>query len=220
MDTLFSKVKSINGHVCAQVITNGQFTRVYPMMSKASENIAMALREFIDYVGVPDELVCDLATEQVGSYTPVMDIVHRYHIKTHFAEKGRSNMDLGTRAITGRYSSRSTWSPFYEHEFLQWNQDQLESYKTQPQRNDSSSLRLYYNTTSNKICLNAYNNYGMKQTRNGRRSYMKNMNDATLNTSTECWPPRSKHPKQKINRGPPSLVQLYPRKLSGRSPYR
>ena len=68
MDTLFSKVKSINGHVCAQVITNGQFTRVYPMMSKASENIAMALREFIDDVGVPDELVCDLDRTGWNSY--------------------------------------------------------------------------------------------------------------------------------------------------------
>jgi hypothetical protein len=44
MDTLFSKVQSINGHTCAQeVITNGQFTRVYPMVSKASEHIARAL---------------------------------------------------------------------------------------------------------------------------------------------------------------------------------
>jgi hypothetical protein len=34
MDTLFSKVKSTNGNVCAQVITNGQFTRVYPLPSK------------------------------------------------------------------------------------------------------------------------------------------------------------------------------------------
>jgi hypothetical protein len=93
MDTLFSKVKSISGHVCAQVITNRQFTRVYHTMSKASENIAMALREFIDDVGIPDELVCDLATEQVGSHTPLMDIIRRYHIKTHFAEKGRSKQN-------------------------------------------------------------------------------------------------------------------------------
>jgi hypothetical protein len=93
MDTLFSKVQSIHGYTCAQVITNGQFTRVYPMVSKASEHIARALREFIDDVGVPDELVCDLATEQVGIHTPVMDIIRRYHIKTHFAEKGRSKQN-------------------------------------------------------------------------------------------------------------------------------
>ena len=45
MDTLFLKVKSLNGHTCAQLITNGTFTRVYPMESKASRNIAQALTE-------------------------------------------------------------------------------------------------------------------------------------------------------------------------------
>jgi hypothetical protein len=75
MDTLFSKEKSIIGNVCIQVITNGHFTQVYPMPSKASKNIAQALREFINDVGVPDELVCDLATKQVGVHTPVMDII-------------------------------------------------------------------------------------------------------------------------------------------------
>jgi hypothetical protein len=93
MDTLFSKVKSIKGNVCAQVITNGQFTRVYPMPSKASEHIAQALRDFIDDVGVPDELVCDLATEQVGVHTPVMQVICRHHIKMHYAEKGRSKQN-------------------------------------------------------------------------------------------------------------------------------
>jgi hypothetical protein len=35
MDTLFSKVKSLAGFTCAQLITNGTFTRVYPMESKS-----------------------------------------------------------------------------------------------------------------------------------------------------------------------------------------
>jgi hypothetical protein len=112
MDTLFSKVQSINGHTCAQVITNGQFTRVYPMVSKASEHIARALREFIDDIGVPDELVCDLATEQVGIHTPVMDIIRRYHIKTHFAEKGRSKQnhraEAEIRELKQRWKIRMT----------------------------------------------------------------------------------------------------------------
>jgi hypothetical protein len=45
-DTLFSKVRSINGNVCAQVYTNGRYTRVFPMSSKSSENIAPTLNEF------------------------------------------------------------------------------------------------------------------------------------------------------------------------------
>jgi hypothetical protein len=59
MDTLFSKVKSLSGFTCAQLITNGSFTRVYPMESKASSNIATVLQEFIDDVGLPEILVCD-----------------------------------------------------------------------------------------------------------------------------------------------------------------
>jgi hypothetical protein len=112
MDTLFSNVTSSRGHTCAQVITNGQFTRVYPMTSKASENIANALREFIDDVGVPKEIICDLATEQVGVHTPVMDIIRRFHIKTHFAEKGRSKQnhraETEIRELKQRWKVRMT----------------------------------------------------------------------------------------------------------------
>jgi hypothetical protein len=87
-DTLFSKVKSLDGNVCAQVFTNGHYTRVFPMPSKSSENIAKALREFIDDVGVPDTLICDLATEQVGRHTPMMQEIRRFHIKLYNAAKG------------------------------------------------------------------------------------------------------------------------------------
>jgi hypothetical protein len=89
MDTLFSKVKSLNGHTCAQLITNGSYTRVYPMESKASSNIAQALTEFIDDVGIPGTLMCDLATEQTGKHTDVMKLVRRFQIRLLSAEKGR-----------------------------------------------------------------------------------------------------------------------------------
>ncbi len=62
MGTLFSKVKSLGGYTCAQLITNGTLTRIYPMESKASAHIAAPLNEFIDDVSVPDILVCDLVT--------------------------------------------------------------------------------------------------------------------------------------------------------------
>ena len=89
MDTLFSKVKSLGGYTCAQLIKNGTFTRVYPMESKASVHIAAALTEFIDDVGIPDTLVCDLASEQTGKHAEVMKIIRRMNIKTRMAEKGR-----------------------------------------------------------------------------------------------------------------------------------
>jgi hypothetical protein len=82
------------------------------MVLKASEHIVRALRDFIDDVGVPDELVCDLATEQVGINTPVMDIIRRYHIKTHFAEKGRSKQnhqaEVEIRDLKQRWKIRMT----------------------------------------------------------------------------------------------------------------
>jgi hypothetical protein len=89
MDTLFSKVKSIAGHTCAQLITNGSFTRVYPLESKSGANIANALHEFIDDVGVPEQLTCNFASEQTGIHTDIMKIILRNNIKYHIAEKGR-----------------------------------------------------------------------------------------------------------------------------------
>jgi hypothetical protein len=92
-DTLFSRVKSIKGHKCAQVYTNGKFTKVYPMESKSSANIAATLTEFADDVGIPDTLICDLATEQVGPHTPMMKEIRRLKIRMRNSEKGRSNQN-------------------------------------------------------------------------------------------------------------------------------
>ena len=89
MDTLFSKVKSLAGYTCAQVITNGTYTRVYPMESEASLNIANALSEFFDDVGIPETLICDLASEQTGKKTEVMKLVRRHNIRMLPAEKSR-----------------------------------------------------------------------------------------------------------------------------------
>ena len=56
-DTLFSKVTSIQGNTCAQVFTNGNFTTVHLLNSKAK--VAQALTEFTDDVGIPDMLLSD-----------------------------------------------------------------------------------------------------------------------------------------------------------------
>lgn len=90
-DTLFSKVKSLNGMTCAQLITNGSVTRAYAKESNfLSHNIAQALTEFVDDVGVPGTLICDFAVEQSGKNTEVLEIVRRRHqIRLLPAEKGR-----------------------------------------------------------------------------------------------------------------------------------
>ena len=92
-DTLFSKTKSLNGMRCAQVYTNGRFTKVYPMESKSSACIANSLQDFADDVGIPETLVCDLATEQTGKNTPMMKEVRRLRIRMRNSEKGRSNQN-------------------------------------------------------------------------------------------------------------------------------
>ena len=108
MDTLFSKVKSLNGMECAQLITNGSFTRVYPMESKSSHDIAQALTEFIDDVGVPGTLICDFATEQTGKNTEVMKVVRRNQIRLLLAEKGRGTTQ-NHRAETEIREIKTKW---------------------------------------------------------------------------------------------------------------
>ena len=108
MDTLFSKVKSLNGHVCAQLITNGSFTRIYPMESKASRNIAQALTEFVDDVGIPGTLICDLATEQTGKNTEVLKAIRRFQIRLLPAEKGRGTTQ-NHRAKTEIREVKTKW---------------------------------------------------------------------------------------------------------------
>jgi hypothetical protein len=92
-DTMFSKVKSINGNRCAQVYTNGRFTKVYPMESKSSACIADTLQDFADDVGIPDTLICDLATEQTGRNTPMQKEIRCLRIHMKNSEKGRSNQN-------------------------------------------------------------------------------------------------------------------------------
>ena len=89
MDTLFSKVKSPSGSTCAQLITNGCFTRVFPMKSKVSSNIAAVLQKFINDVGIPETLVCDFATEQTGTHTDVMKL---YNNQTSSYELRKKDM--------------------------------------------------------------------------------------------------------------------------------
>ena len=66
-DTLFSKTLSLSGNKCAQVFTDGQFSAVYPLESKA--HVGQALARFMDEIGIPETLHADLAGEQTGLST-------------------------------------------------------------------------------------------------------------------------------------------------------
>jgi len=66
-DTLLSKVKSKNGNTCANVYTQGKFTRVVPMTSR--KDAGKSLVDFTDDVGIPERLITDGATEFTGRHT-------------------------------------------------------------------------------------------------------------------------------------------------------
>jgi hypothetical protein len=66
-DTMFSKVKSLKGNICAQVFVAENFVRVHPMTTKA--DAGRALQVLAEDVGVPNNMVVDGAKEQTGANT-------------------------------------------------------------------------------------------------------------------------------------------------------
>jgi hypothetical protein len=90
-DTLFSKVQSLSGNKCAQVFTNGEYTALYPAVSKSSAGIALG--HFTDDVGIPDSLTADQAGETTGKHTEFIKKVYDLRIKMHWAERGRKNQN-------------------------------------------------------------------------------------------------------------------------------
>ena len=90
-DTLFSQTTSLAGNKCAQVFTDGQFTAVYPLTSKA--DVGQSLAKFIDEVGVPDGLTADLAGEQTGPKTQFTKLARFHRIDLKWAEKGTSKQN-------------------------------------------------------------------------------------------------------------------------------
>jgi len=100
-DTMFPGVKSIRGHTCVQVFTDGHgFIRVYPLKKKADAHHALV--QFIQDVGIPKALLTDNAPEETrGEWGR---IVRKYHIKPRTTEpaspwqKGRSRDKRGQKA--------------------------------------------------------------------------------------------------------------------------
>ena len=91
MDGLQSRIVSLRGNKHAQVYTNGQFTTVYPSSSKSKAGDS--LRELSDDVGIPENLIANLAGEQSGQFTEFLDQCRRLHIHLHYTEKGRKNQN-------------------------------------------------------------------------------------------------------------------------------
>jgi hypothetical protein len=90
-DPLLSKVKSKLGNTCANVYTQGKFTRVVPMTSR--KDAGKSLIEFTDDVGIPERLVTDGATEFTGRHTEFVKEARHMRILLHTTEQGRKNQN-------------------------------------------------------------------------------------------------------------------------------
>jgi len=78
MYTLFSHIKSIHGHKCVQVTTDGHFTHVFSIITKSSDGDA--LTHFVQEVGIPDTIVVDNAGKQMGDNTEFVKTCNLYKI--------------------------------------------------------------------------------------------------------------------------------------------
>ena len=83
-DTLFSKTTSLSGNKCAQLFTEGHFTAVYPLPSKAQ--VGQALAQFIDKAGIPDKLTADMAGKQFGESTLFRKLVRMHRVDIHWTD--------------------------------------------------------------------------------------------------------------------------------------
>ena len=83
-DTLFAKVKSLSGKTCMQVFCNADFVYTHAMVSKSEAG--EALHNFVQDVGVPTDLVSDLAGEQTGWRSDFIKEANRLRIQQHGME--------------------------------------------------------------------------------------------------------------------------------------
>ena len=81
-DTMNGRYKSLDGNKHAQIFGNESFfATAYPMKHKSSAG--QALKQFISDFGIPDKLVCDGTTEQVGKQTEFQAMVRKHAIDLH-----------------------------------------------------------------------------------------------------------------------------------------
>jgi hypothetical protein len=104
LDTLIAKVKSLLGNKCANVFTNGKYTKVVPMTSR--KEAAESLIDFTDDVGSSETLVTDGATEFTGKHTDFIKQARQMQIKLHTAEQGRKNQNHLAEQEIGFLSKR------------------------------------------------------------------------------------------------------------------
>ncbi|KAG7369925.1 reverse transcriptase RNA-dependent DNA polymerase [Nitzschia inconspicua] len=101
-DTVLARVKSLLGNICANVFTNGRFTKVVPMKSR--KEAGFSFQEFVNDVGAPELLVTDGASEFTGNNTEFKKHVRRMRVKHWISEQGRSNQNHAAEREIGYIS--------------------------------------------------------------------------------------------------------------------
>ena len=99
-----SKVKSIRGNKCANIFTQGKFTKVVPM-TEGSES-GHLLVNFIDDVGITEHLVTDGAGEFTGRAAEFVKEACRMRIRLYFSEQGRRNQNQSEEREIGFLAKR------------------------------------------------------------------------------------------------------------------
>jgi hypothetical protein len=91
-DTMDGRVNSLDGNHYAQVVANGSFfAEIYPMATKA--DAGLALEQFYNELGVPDELTIDGSKEQNAPGTEFMKTCHEDEISVTITEPNRPSQN-------------------------------------------------------------------------------------------------------------------------------
>ena len=88
------------------VVTNGKYTRAFPVKEKTSNLAAGALEDFIDDVGVPSVLWTDGAKEYVGQHTDFRKVCRRNRIDLHMTEPTQKNQNHAAEREVGELKRR------------------------------------------------------------------------------------------------------------------
>ena len=79
MDTFIPKAKSVSGHTCAQVFTDGEgFVWKMPLFSKAK--FGVSLRAFAIQLGIPNELQFDRVAYQMAPHSNFQCAIREFRI--------------------------------------------------------------------------------------------------------------------------------------------
>ena len=100
MDTLFGKIKSLNGNILSQIYTHKcGFKKLYHIKKADGPNIGQTLVDFIHEVGAPDHLTFDGAQVQKGQNTLFFNTLKKNTIGWHISAPRRPDENPAEQAI-------------------------------------------------------------------------------------------------------------------------